>query len=188
MQEIPGQAIPSTSARQFTYNQNARFYTFPSSRSGLGGTNPIPAESKEGRKGIFGTVWLQLDQSSLSSLQISDFLASFKRFIARRGRPEIRYSNNGSTLKDAAKWLQKVHEDERCHAFLAENSIKWKFNLSHATWWGGQFESLIGLFKNAFYKSFSNGMLGFPELEEGVLDVEVALNNRPFRPHHFRSN
>ena len=96
---------------------------------GLGGTNPIPAESKEGRKGIFGTVWLQLDQSSLSSLQISDFLASFKRFIARRGRPEIRYSDNGSTFKDTAKWLQKVHKDERCHAFLAENSIKWKFNM-----------------------------------------------------------
>lgn len=187
MQEIPGQAIPSPSTRQFTYNQNARFYTLPSSRSGLGGTNPITAESKEGRKGIFATVWLQLDQSSLSSLQISDFLASFKRFSAQRGRPEITYSNNGSTFKAAAKWLQKVHKDERCHAFLAENS-KWKFNLSHATWWGGQFESLIGLFKNAFYKSIGNGMLGFPELEEVVLDVEVALNNQPLRPHHFRSN
>ena len=71
----------------------------------------------------------------LSSLQISDFLASLKRFIARRGRPEIIYSDNGSTFKAAAKWLQKVHQDEKCHAFLAENSIKWKFNLSRAPWW-----------------------------------------------------
>ena len=63
--------------------------------------------------------------------------------------------------------------------FLAENSIKWKFNLSRAPWWGGQFECLIGLFKNAFYKSIGNGMLRFPELEEVVLDVEVALNNQP---------
>ena len=70
----------------------------------------------------------------LSSLQISDFLASLKRFIARRGRPEIIYSDNGSTFKAAAKWLQKVHQDEKCHAFLAENSIKWKFNLSRAPW------------------------------------------------------
>ena len=74
----------------------------------------------------------------LSSLQTSDFLASLKRFIARRGRPEIIYSDNGSTFKAATKWLQKVHTDEKCHAFLAENSIKWKFNLSRAPWWGGE--------------------------------------------------
>ena len=183
MQEIPGQAIPSTSARQFTYKQNARFYTFPSSRSGLRG--PIryqQSPKKEGKAylALYGcslTRAVHLDL--LSSLQISDFLASLKRFIARRGRPEIIYSDNGSTFKAAAKWLQKVHKDEKCHAFLAENSIKWKFNLSRAPWWGGQFERLIGLFKNAFYKSISNGMLRFPELEEVVLDVEVALNNRP---------
>lgn len=46
--------------------------------------------------------------------------------------------------------------------------------------WGGQFERLIGLFKNSFYKSIGNGTLRFPELEEVVLDVEVALNNRLF--------
>ena len=68
----------------------------------------------------------------LSSLQTSDFLASLRRFIARR--PEIIYSDNKSTFEPAAKWLQKVHIDEKCHAFLAENSIKWKFNLSRAPW------------------------------------------------------
>ena len=119
-----------------------------------------------------------LDHDLLSSLQISVFLASLKRFIARRERPEIIYSDNGSTFKAAAKWLQKVHQDEKCHAFLTKNSIKWKFNLSRAPWWAGQFKRLIGLFKNAFYKSIGNGMLRFPELEEVVLDVEVTLKNR----------
>ena len=44
---------------------------------------------------------------------------------------------------------------------------------------GGQFEKLIGLFKRAFYKSVGNGTLKRSELEEVVLDVEVAMNNRP---------
>jgi hypothetical protein len=44
---------------------------------------------------------------------------------------------------------------------------------------GGQFERLIGLFKNAFYKSVGNGTLKWSELEDVILDVEVALNNRP---------
>jgi len=43
---------------------------------------------------------------------------------------------------------------------------------------GGE-ASLIGFFKNAFYKSIGNGTLRFPELEKVVLDQEVALNNRP---------
>ena len=44
---------------------------------------------------------------------------------------------------------------------------------------GGQFERLIGLFKNAFHKSIGNGTLKWPELEDVILDIEIALNNRP---------
>ena len=115
----------------------------------------------------------------LKSLGTTDFLASLKRFIARRGRPEIVYSDNGSTFKAAEKWLKKVQQEERFHEILAVLTIKWRFNLSRAPWWGGQFERLIGLFKSAFYKTIGNGTLRWPELEEVVLDVEVALNNRP---------
>lgn len=63
--------------------------------------------------------------------------------------------------------------------FLSDLSIAWTFNLSRAPWWGGQFERLIGVFKSSFYKSIGSGLLQWPELCEVVLDVEVALNNRP---------
>ena len=115
----------------------------------------------------------------LKSLETSEFIASLKRFIARRGRPEMIYSDNGSTFKATEKWLNKVQQDERFHELLASLTIKWQFNLSRAPWWGGQFERLIGLFKAAFYKTIGNGTLRWAELEEVVLDVEVALNNRP---------
>lgn len=112
----------------------------------------------------------------LKSLEVREFIPSLKRFIARRGRSKVIYSDNGATFKAAAKWLQKVQKDEQFHKFLADSSIKWQFNLSRAPWWGGQFERLIGLFKSA---SIGNAMLRWAELEEVVLDVEVALNNRP---------
>lgn len=115
----------------------------------------------------------------LKSLETSEFIASLKRFVARRGRPETIYSDNGSTFEAAEKWLLKVQQDERFHEFLSSRAIKWRFNLSRAPWWGGQFECLIGLFKNAFYKTIGNGTLRWSELEEVVLDVKVALNNRP---------
>ena len=120
----------------------------------------------------------------LKSLETSEFIGSLKRFIARRGRPEIIYSDNGSTFKAADKWLKRVQQDERFHALLAGLTIKWQFNLSRAPWLGGQFERLIGLFKAAFYKTIGNGTLRWAELEEVVLDVEVALNSRPLTYLH----
>ena len=62
--------------------------------------------------------------------------------------------------------------------FLTQQGIEWKFNLSRAPWWGGQFERLIRLVKGSLYKTIGNGLLSWMELQEVLLDVEVALNNR----------
>ena len=70
----------------------------------------------------------------LKSLEVQEFILSLKRFIVRRGRSEIIYSDNGATFKAAAKWLQKVQKYEQVHKFLADSNIKWKFNLSRAPW------------------------------------------------------
>ena len=70
-------------------------------------------------------------------------------------------------------------KDQRIYGFLAQQGIEWKFNLSRAPWWGGQLERLIGLVKGSLYKTIGNGLLSWNELQEVLLDVEVALNNRP---------
>ena len=70
-------------------------------------------------------------------------------------------------------------DDERFNDFLAKMSITWQFNLSRAPWWGGQYERLIGVVKQALYKTIGNGFLSWTELENVILDVEVTLNNRP---------
>ena len=106
-------------------------------------------------------------------------LISLKRFIARKGRPEKIYSDNGRTFVGAAKWLRNVMQDERLHDFLAKLNIKWHFNLTKAPWWGGQFERMIVLVNQAFNKRVGNGTLTWRELQDVLLDVEVALNNRP---------
>ena len=72
-----------------------------------------------------------------TSLETGQFLPTLKRLIARKGRPEKIYSDNAKTFTTAAKWLNKVQTDERFHHFLANEKIKWQFNLSRAPWWGG---------------------------------------------------
>ena len=54
--------------------------------------------------GLTRGVYLDL----LPSLETSKFLARLKGFIARRGRPCVIYSDNGSTFKAAADWLRKA--------------------------------------------------------------------------------
>ena len=87
----------------------------------------------------------------LPTLETDEFLRSFKTFVARRGRPKIVYSDNGGTFIGAAAWLKKVMKNEKVNGYLAKQDIEWRFNLSRAPWWGGQFERLVGLVKSAMY-------------------------------------
>ena len=61
----------------------------------------------------------------VSSLETQEFILSLKKFIARNGRPDKVYSDNGSTFVGAAGWLRKTMSDEKFSQFLAQNEIVW---------------------------------------------------------------
>ena len=113
------------------------------------------------------------------TLETNELISTPKHLIARKGRPEKIYSDNGKTFVAAAKCLRNVMQDERLDNFLAKVDVKWQFNLSRAPWWGGQFERMVGLVKLALNKTMGNGMLTWGELQDVLLDVEVTMNNRP---------
>lgn len=75
----------------------------------------------------------------MPSLETQEFILSLKRFIARKGRPDKIYSDNGSTYVSAVWWSRKALSDEKFNQFLAQNKIVWQFNISRAPWWGAQF-------------------------------------------------
>ena len=78
------------------------------------------------------------------NLTTQEFIKSMKRLIARQGSPKIVYSDYVKTFQAGAKWLNRINKDEKFHNFLSNESVTWKFNLSKAPWWDGQFERLIG--------------------------------------------
>ena len=57
--------------------------------------------------------------------------------------------------------------------------VKWKFSLSRAPWWGGQFERMVGLVKQCLYKATGRAKITKQELEEVILDTKINLNNQP---------
>ena len=59
-----------------------------------------------------------------------------------------------------------------------KEQIKWKFNLSRATWWVRQFERMVVLVKQSLSKVTGRAKLTKPELEEILLRIEIVLNNR----------
>jgi hypothetical protein len=64
-------------------------------------------------------VYLEL----LPNMETSECLNSLQRFIARRGRPERIYWDNGATFVVAAKWVKMVKQDEKLQGYLARNGI-----------------------------------------------------------------
>ena len=79
----------------------------------------------------------------------------------------------------AARWLYKIMKEEVFDDFLAKHSIRWQFNLRRALWWGGQFERMIGLVKQAFYRTVGGANLKWDELKDVLWDCKIVLNNHP---------
>ena len=115
----------------------------------------------------------------LSNQTASEFIKAFKKLIARRGSPNIVYSDNPKTYVAAAKWIQNIKRDVLFQDFLIKKETQWKFNLSRAPWWGGQFERMVGLVKQSLYKATGYANAKLNELEEILLDIEINPNNRP---------
>ena len=91
----------------------------------------------------------------------------FKRFIARRGVPNLVVSDNGSTFKS-----------EELKKLLAEHNIDWKFNVALAPWWGGFFERLVRSTKLCLKKTLGTARVSFEELLS-VVEIEGIINSRP---------
>jgi hypothetical protein len=107
------------------------------------------------------SIYLEL----VPNLTTEECIRSLKRLIARRGRSDKIYSDNGKTFVAAAKWLRKAMKDEQFHDWLGKMKIVWQFNLSRAPWWGGQFERMVGLVKQALYKTTGKSKLTWNQLE-----------------------
>ena len=73
------------------------------------------------------------------SLTTQAFIRCLRRFVARRGIPELIISDNAKTFKAAATQLTRIFSDPDVTSFLLERKIQWKFNLEKAPWWGGFF-------------------------------------------------
>ncbi|XP_045482841.1 uncharacterized protein LOC123686673 [Harmonia axyridis] len=128
---------------------------------------------------VYRAVHLEL----LSSLSTDIFLQSFRRFVARRGRPSIIYSDNGTNFVGTDNAFRHLDWNEII-TYSSAQRIEWKFNPPTAAWWGGWWERLIRIVKDLLRKVLGKSSLTYEELYTIVCDTESVVNSRPLTYFH----
>jgi len=119
-------------------------------------------------------------------LSTAAFIDAFRRFIARRGKPRLLYSDNAAQLKLASSLLCASDDDvltgDDIDNFLAEEGITWKFTTALAPWKGGVYERMVGMVKKSLRKALGRQQLSLPNLITLLTETEAVVNNRPLTP------
>ena len=89
-------------------------------------------------------------------LSAQQFLDCLRRYISRRGRPEIIISDNAPQFKLVKTVLDqqwnKIFRSEEVLSFYSDEGITWKYTTALAPWQGGFYECLVSLAKQAMRK------------------------------------
>ncbi|XP_055623484.1 uncharacterized protein LOC129766910 [Toxorhynchites rutilus septentrionalis] len=125
----------------------------------------------------------------VSDLTTQAFLCSFRRFIARRGRPAHVYSDNGKNFEGASNqladlfiWQQKQTEREKIISFCTDEGIVWHFSPPKAPHFGGLWEAAIKVAKKHLFRQLGSTRLSFEDMCTVLTQIEAQMNSRPLLP------
>jgi len=120
-----------------------------------------------------------------SELTTATFIAALRRFISRRGRPRILYSDNGTNFIGANRELKEVHQFVRAKVeagigdvFVNEN-VEWKFIPPSSPHMEGLWEAGVKSCKYHLKRVMGNALFTFEELTTALSQIETCLNSRP---------
>lgn len=123
---------------------------------------------------VFRAVHFEL----VASLSASDFLLALRRFISRRGRPQVIYSDNATNFTATESAIKKL-DWEKINTNCTSMKIQWIFIPPSAPWWGGWWERLIRILKGLFKKVLGKSSLNYEEVVTVLCDCEAVVNSRP---------
>ncbi|KAJ8713647.1 hypothetical protein PYW07_014017 [Mythimna separata] len=120
----------------------------------------------------------------VTDLSSTTFLAALDRFIARRGRPQTIYSDNGTCFVGACNELArflKLNSDNI--SSQANNSyINFKFSPAYSPHFNGLVEGSVKSVKYHLKRVLGLANLTYEEMNTVLVQIEGLLNSRPLTP------
>ena len=118
----------------------------------------------------------------VTELTTSAFIATLRRFVARRGLPATIWSDNGSNFVGAANEIRKLVRNPELSDHCNNQGIQWRFTPEHAPHFGGLWEAAVKSFKTHLRRIVGEVKLTYEELTTTLAQIEACLNSRPLTP------
>ena len=110
-------------------------------------------------------------------MTVNSFMLAFWRFTSRKSLPRTMMSDNASTYLAAADELQELLKSTSLKQSLEHRGVTWQFISKWVPWYGGFWEWLAGLTKQALKKTLGRSFVTLPILETIVVEVEATFND-----------
>ena len=165
----------------------------PFSRVGLDYAGPIMLKASKFRgqktfKGYFIVFVCMATKAAhieaVSGYDTASFMATFKRFIARRGPCFEIFSDQGTNFVGANSELQKLFtKNSEFYSEIAKlKQTNWHFNPPGAPHFGGLWEACVRAVKYHLKRCIGETLLTFEEFCTVLAQIEAILNSRPLIP------
>ena len=125
----------------------------------------------------------------VSDLTSEAFIACLRRFVPRRGRPSLIWSDNGTNFVGANRELKEFVEllgHQKIQGVISEfcsaQNIEWRFIPERAPHFGGLWEAAVKSMKSHLKRVVADIKLTFEELATVLAQIEACLNSRPLAP------
>ena len=125
----------------------------------------------------------------VTSLSANAFVETFRRFIARRGKPKVMHSDNATNFTCAASEIRSLYDSFKVTSlqnsltdYLSSEGISWDFIPPGSPHFGGLWESNVKATKLHLSKVLRDSRLTYEQLYTVLTQIESLLNSRPLCP------
>ncbi|XP_028159684.1 uncharacterized protein LOC114352315 isoform X10 [Ostrinia furnacalis] len=193
--------LPSSLQRSWEENQSSNvlpslqdFKNFIRRRADiLDNLNVTKPGGPEARKSLVTTSSKPIVNPSCpqcKGLETHSFLSAFRRFIARRGKPRVVVSDNGTTFRGADRELRELYDflntnSNELTTSCTEQGIEWKFVPSYSPHMNGLAEGAVKSCKYHLKRVLKQSLLTYEGFSTILIQIEGILNSRPLCPIPF---
>ncbi|GFU16846.1 integrase catalytic domain-containing protein [Trichonephila clavipes] len=170
--------------------------SFPFLHTGIDYCGPFFIRYKHQRKGTYQKIYVAIfvclaskavHLEIVSDLTTDAFLATLKRFVARRGKCATISSDNAKNFVGANRELKRLHNllkfpEEKLSSYLSSEGISWNFMPPRAPNFGGLWEAGVKSFKFYLKRTVGNLKMTLEEFLTIITQIEGILNSRPITP------